>query len=315
MGKKALKVRIPVTVEELVDGYLEKRRLGGISKFAYEDHKGALRRFFQSYPGAITDDINLKSAVMAFLVGKNNEHYDKTLQVLRAFFNHCIDEEVLTDNPTNGLKYKPHTVRIVDHDVQTIRTLLKLPDKRTFPGYRDWVFMVLLLDSGIRPFETLSLRIKDVQGTYVRVREEVAKTRQERYLPISPIVVQAIKKLINARHESWDNDNGYIFCSFSGWRLTSRQMQLRFREYSKKLGVSVTTYHLRHVMALYYCRNGGDIFSLRELLGHRTLTMTQKYVAMAQTDVRNNHAKATPIRNFLEEEKRVISMSRQRNKK
>lgn len=119
--------------------------------------------------------------------------------------------------------------------------MLGIPDTSTFAGVRDYVIILTMLDNGIRPNELLQIRIQDIDfiNNQIYVREEYSKTRHPRALPISRRVVSAFKKGIHARHEAWDDD-APILCSFSGYRLSSHNLQERFREYSDKLGVSIT---------------------------------------------------------------------------
>lgn len=81
--------------------------------------------------------------------------------------------------------------------------------------------------------------------------------------------------------------------------MTSGNMQEKFRGYSEKLGVNVTPYHLRHTFALWFLRNGGNLFALQKIMGHSKLDMTRHYVELVQADVKNSHEKASPINNLF----------------
>jgi integrase/recombinase XerD len=290
-----------VSRESIVADFLERKRLSGITATALDDLKGVLRRFFQFYKGELTDEIRLRAAVLEYLLGKKAEYYNKIKCTLSQFFSLCVEEGVIKNHPCKGLRYKPTSSRIVEHDERTIQELLKLPDKSNFVGLRDYTFMLFLMDTGCRPSEALQIRLKDVQDNFIIIREEVSKVRKERLLPLSLPVIQWINKLIRARHPKWDN-NGYLFCSYTGDRIVTRHMQCRFRGYSKILGVVITPHSLRHDFALFYLRAGGNIFSLKAIMGHARLTMTEKYIALVQADIRNNHSIASPINTLLGKE-------------
>jgi len=195
---------------------------------------------------------------------------------------------------------------VVQHDKQVIKTLLGMPDTSTFSGLRDYVFMLTMLDNGIRPNELLQIRLQDIDfmNNQIIVWEQYSKTRQLRTLPLSSQVVNAFKKLIHARHEQW-NEDVPVLCSFSGHRLSSHNLQEGFRKYSQRLGTNVTPYHLRHVFALMFIRSGGNVFSLQQILGHSRLEMTQVYVNLVEADVKDSHSKASPINNLFEQVNRV----------
>lgn len=286
----------------LISEFIEEKRLRGLAASSLDADRFTLEKFFEYYQGKLQDKKAIEKAIQEFLLGKGNAYYNKQMSTLSQFFTRCIDEGILKDNPCEKLKYRSTAQRVIDYDEQTIKNLLSLPNQRTFSGLRDYVFMITMLDTGIRPYEAIQLRISDIQDHTIRVRAEVSKTRTERYLPISKQTLQAIRKLISVRHESWDKQ-GIVFCGCTGLQLHRKSMQFRFVFYSKKLGVDLTVYHLRHTFGLWYIRNGGDAFSLQKIMGHTTLEMTRTYVNIAMTDVRKNHVACSPLRNFLVKER------------
>lgn len=64
-------------------------------------------------------------------------------------------------------------------------------------------------------------------------------------------------------------------------------------------GVRVSPHTLRHTFAVFYVRNGGDSFSLQEILGHTTLEMTRNYVHLARRDIAEQHKKFSPMEGLL----------------
>ncbi|MDR7868139.1 MAG: site-specific integrase [Sporomusaceae bacterium] len=310
MSKTVRKMQNKLKVQDLIGEFVNEKRLEGLGKFAIEAIEFTLYKFFQYYKRGFDEGEELGKAVRTFLTdGKGNEYYNKQLSILSRFFKHCIAMELLKENPCQGLKYKKHTRRIVDLDKTVIKELLKLPDQKTFAGFRNWVLMILILDTGIRPYEALQLRISDFRETLIWIRPEISKTRQERFLPLSKGTISAIKKLIAVRHDEWEK-NGYIFCGFEGEQLSHKTMQYQFRQYSKRLGTKVTLYDLRHTFALWYIRNNGNAFSLQAILGHTTMEMTRVYVQLVEADISNNHAQASPINTLLSEQHRLNKIKR-----
>jgi len=74
----------------------------------------------------------------------------------------------------------------------------------------------------------------------------------------------------------------------------------QLKKYSKILDLSITPYSLRHCFALFYLRNGGNVFTLQRTMGHTDLNMTKRYLALTNQDLLREHQFASPI-NFLVE--------------
>lgn len=305
-GPKLVQIAPEMNPFSLMEEYLLKKKAQGVTQFTITSHRSALRNFLANYRGNIKDAKKLRQAVYVFVSEKKSGYYNKILQALRQFFEYVIGEGLLKENPCEGLKYKRSNARIVHHDEKVIKAFLDIPDKTTFAGLRDYTIVLIILDCGIRPNELLQIRLNDIDflNQQITVREDYSKTRQMRIVPLSERSISSLKKVLNARHEAWDNDVP-IFCSFSGHRLTSHNLQERFRSYSEQLGTNVTPYHLRHTFALWFIRNGGNIFALQKIMGHSKLDMTRTYVDLVQADIKGSHEKACPLQNIFTQTRRV----------
>jgi len=227
--------------------FLEWKKLQDVSNYAIIDHRQAWKLFLRRYPNLDIEDMPaIRKAIMTFLQNRKAAYYNKLLQAIKQFFDFLVSEcDMQFQHPCRGLKYKVAPKRIVDHDIETMKTFLKLPDKTTFTGYRDYIFMLLMLDTGIRPHEAIQIKAIDLESNGVWVREEVAKTRQPRFLPVSWTVINSMKRLIRAK-APLQRQNDYIFVTNAGKPLSIRQLRFRFREYAKKMGITLSPYHLRH---------------------------------------------------------------------
>jgi integrase/recombinase XerD len=78
-------------------------------------------------------------------------------------------------------------------------------------------------------------------------------------------------------------------------RSKARKLLLRYGRAAGIEGVRISPHTLRHTFAVLYIRNGGDSFSLQEILGHSTLEMTRRYVNLASRDVAEQHKKFSPM--------------------
>ena len=287
-------------VPEVINEFIVFCKAQGLGEDSRKSHRYALKQFFSLYEGVLSDTKGIQKTLSRMLQDRQDAYYNKQLNAIRKFFDYCVNEGLMKSNPAIGFKYRRPTIQIVEHSEDSVKALLKVIDKDTFAGLRDYAFSVLILDTGIRPSEALQLQTIDIDfaGRQLRVRREYSKTRKERYLPVSAQVLQVFKKLINVRPDEWKGTVP-VLCTFDGHRMPARNMQKRFRDYSKMIRENISPYHLRHIFGLWFVRNGGDAFALQRIMGHTKMEMTRVYVNLADSDIKKNHEKASPFANLL----------------
>jgi integrase/recombinase XerD len=143
----------------------------------------------------------------------------------------------------------------------------------------------LLLDTGVRANEALSLRRPDVDldNLLIRVR---GKGQKDRVVPMSFELRRILFRWL-ARH-----DYDLVFPTARGTKQTQRNALRDFKRMGRTLaitGVRFSFHTLRHTFAVNYIRNGGDVFRLQRVLGHATLEMTRRYVNLQTEDLKAVH--------------------------
>jgi site-specific recombinase XerD len=298
--------RLPQTWEEALEAFLLWKKAQGRRTTTLNDYCYHVQKFLKRFPQAFEAE-HARRCVLEYMSEEMKPAtFNLRLVYLRAFFDWCVKEGLFPENPLAGLKKRKDEGRVVNHDEETLRRLLALPEKKTFAGLRDYALLLLTLDCGIRPKEAFSLLPQDInlRSLEVYVRAEAAKTKTSRTLPISPATAAAIKELLAARHPAWGS-NVPVFCTQDGRPLNKASWGERLKLYSQRLGVKITPYHLRHAFAVQFLRNGGHALALQRVLGHADLTMTKRYVALTQQDLRQQHALASPLNVLLPKRQRV----------
>jgi len=219
------------------------------------------------------------------------------VRTVKVFFNFLASEEILPDNPVDKLeKIKVDEPGIFVLNAGQIKRLLKQPDQKQFAGFRDYVIMCIMLDTGIRLSELLSLRIKDYVGSHFIL--EHTKNRKRRVLPVGKRLQELMNKYLAIRA---GDPNEYLFCNVLDEPLKPRTLQERIKNYGKQAnieGVRVSPHTLRHTFATQYLLNGGDMVSLQEILGHSSLEMVRRYVNYLHEDIQRQHKKFSPLDRF-----------------
>ena len=229
--------------------------------------------------------------------GQASETVFGTYGALRCAFGFWNREGLLSRNPM-ALVERPRRERVLIRPMspeQAIR-LLEQPVVTTVEGLRDRALMMLMLDSGLRISEALSLEAGRIDWLNC-VLIVMGKGRKERSTPFSARTCQAMLEYARKRAQGRVQAPQF-FLGPRGKPLDRSNVRKTVAGYGRKAGIEgvrVSPHTLRHTFAVFYIRNGGDSFSLQEILGHSTLEMTRRYVHLARRDVSEQHKKFSPM--------------------
>ena len=176
-----------------------------------------------------------------------------------------------------------------------IRRLLSVCDTQTFVGYRDYVIINFLLDTGVRLRELVDIRLEDVNMAdgFVSI---LGKNRQYRTVPLSDMMANYLTEWTKVRGSSPSN---YLFITQDDRKMSRRSVQERLAKYGKKANIKnvrVSPHTFRHTFAKMFIISGGDVFVLQDILGHSTLEMVRKYVRLFSSDLKRNHGVHSPLK-------------------
>lgn len=155
--------------------------------------------------------------------------------------------------------------------------------------------MIILLDTGIRIAELLALTLRDVNIKENEFRIRLGKGKKSRNVPFQKTCAKVLQTYMNERREVLTDA---LFVTLENAPLKIRSAQKRIKDYgiiAQIKGVRVSPHTFRHSMAKLYIRNGGDPFSLQQILGHSSLDMIHTYVQLFSNEVREQHKKYSPV--------------------
>ncbi len=298
--------------ESALEIFLKFKGAEGKAQRTLYDYRYHISLFFSKYPQAYDNEKEARYSLLDHLAeAKTPSTHNLRLQYLRAFFKWLWEEGFFTSDVTYKLKKQknPGKFREVDSDV--LRTLLFLPDRKTYTGFRDYCLIMFTLDTATRPGEALSLVPSDinVRSMEVTIPSHLAKTRVARTIPISPDTCKALTKLLSIRHSQW-RENVPVFASSDGKIMLETSWGKRMRSYSKKLGVKITPYQLRHSSATLFLRNGGNAIALQRMMGHTSMEMTERYVHLVEGDIRKQHDQFSPLQNLISRNNRLRKLKK-----
>lgn len=224
------------------------------------------------------------------------------LRAIRAFWSWLVAEEIIEINPFDKLKIPKAPKKVITpFSGEQIRALLSAINTSSSIGYRDWTVILTLLDTGVRVSELTDLKLINVnlEQRYLKIS---GKGNKERVVPIGALIQRTLARYIGKYRPALAyplSDN--LFLTKAGMPLTPNRVETVIEQYAKKAGIEgvrASPHTFRHTFAILYLRNGGDIFTLQQILGHETLEMVRNYVCLAQYDLQEAHLRCSPVDNM-----------------
>jgi integrase/recombinase XerD len=233
------------------------------------------------------------------------------VRVVKVFFSWCMSEELLESNPSDRLvQPKAPDYLIPTFTPEHIEKMLATCDLKTNEGFRNYVLLLVLLDTGMRASELCGLRVGDVHvsgsgGAYVKV---FGKGRKEREIGLHPEVGKLVWKYLHKYRQPADANEAALFLGRSGEALTIEgvsSLLKRVKKLSGIEGVRVSAHTFRHTFAKFYLQRGGELFKLSREMGHSTVQVTEVYLKdFRSSEARREHTAYSPIGELTLKEKK-----------
>lgn len=150
-------------------------------------------------------------------------------------------------------------------------------------SFRNYLYLKLMLDTGLRLSEMISIKVKNIDWDTKSIHIVVTKTDVDRYVCFTDSTKELLHKFI-VTHKI----NDYLFYDFkTNNKLTTSSVESFIYRIKKKLSIeeNITPHKWRHTFATAFLRQGGDLETLRLLLGHSNLKTTQKYLHLSKNDI------------------------------
>jgi len=222
---------------------------------------------------------------------------------IRVFFNWMEREYIIRKNPMKRirqLKYNRQAkVFLSDED---LKKFLSKFDKSYFTEHRDYVMIMLMLDSGMRLGECSTVLVTDLELARKRInlRAEETKGRKDRTVYFSPKTETIIRRWLQFKDRYVESD--YLFpIKEHGGSIGVGNFESNFKKYILRAGLNeeYTPHCLRNNFAKRCLMNGMDIFTLSKILGHSSVEVTeQAYLDLTDEDISKQYHRASPLSNF-----------------
>ncbi len=249
--------------------------------------------------------------------GNSRSSVARKLAAIRSFFRFLHREGLIAQNPARLVRTPKQAKRNPTVLSETeVETILELPDSSTDLGARDRAILELLYAAGLRVGELVSIDLGDC-SLRERLVKVTGKGRKERVVPFGHQARQAIENYLPARSRILKRartvrEPGALFLNARGSRLTARSIERSLVDYIQEsaLLLKVHPHLFRHSFATHLLNRGADLRTIQELLGHESLSTTQKYTHVAVEELLRTYRKAHPRAGGTDEPKEPVGTKR-----
>ncbi len=283
---------------------LNERRYSPHTLDAYSRDLSGFFDFAAEHLGKVPETADLAKLEVrdfrAYLNQRAARHIDKSslareLSTLKNFFKWLARYDILR-NPALSVIRTPRRAKVLPKALEVNDTFNVIDEAQnlasnSWQGLRDTAIFTLLYGCGLRISEALSLNVGDIgNNDFLRIK---GKGNKERIVPLLPVVVENINKYL-AECPYQPKQGEPLFLGARGDRLVPRIIQRQMQKIRAYLGLpdNLTPHALRHSFATHLLAEGTDLRSIQELLGHASLTTTQRYTDVQIETLKKEYDKA-----------------------
>jgi len=247
------------------------------------------------------DHLAIRSFLSHLYRGKKKSSLARKLAAQKSFFRYLVEERILPLSPAEIVstpkQEKPLPVFL---PVDEVFSLLAATDDSTLRGARDRAMLEVLYSCGLRVSELVGLSDGDVDFN-LGILRVLGKGRKERIVPIGKKAIKALQEYLPPRERilkdsGWKGPKAPFFINSRGQRLTTRSVARLLQKYvlKSRLLRKISPHALRHSFATHLLDAGADLRAIQEMLGHVSLSTTQRYTHVSVDKLMEVYDRAHP---------------------
>ena len=286
---------------------LSERNASGETVRAYLREVSELRAFLGTSEGKDPEKgkggwkyvtpADLRKFLAARFPGRKSSTMARKISAIRSFFDFLLGQGEIRGNPAASITAPRRVMRLpeflpVDEMMDLLRSLPAGGEREA----RDAAMLELLYSSGLRAGELVSLKREDVDLDERTVRV-LGKGRKVRVVPVGEKAVAALKEYLAARRHRETPETDALFLNMRGGAITARSLARILDEAIRRAGVGrrLSPHGLRHSFATHLLESGADLRAIQEMLGHASLSTTQRYARVNVGHLMRAYESAHPL--------------------
>ena len=228
-------------------------------------------------------------------------YQNRVLSAVKSLFNFLQEENFIARDPAAALRYgrEPETLPRNILTVREARQIIETPDVQTVRGYRDRTILEVLYATGIRKQELMNLCLADVNLEEELLRINCGKGAKDRVVPLTAVAASFLESYINAIRPQLLGSRlttNRLFLSQRGGPIARNTLGELVTKYARiaRIKKHVTCHLWRHTCATHLLQNKANLRHVQEILGHRSLATTERYLHLTITDLKEAHRRHHP---------------------
>lgn len=279
-------------IDRLIEEFLSYIRVErGLSVHTYSAYRSDLLKFFEFVSKSSKNWPPGSDEVVSFLqdqaISKKAATQARILAAIKAFLRYLFREKIVSKDISMLFETPTLWQELPSiFSAQEIERLLQQPDRATPDGIRDYAIIELLYGTGTRVSEICSLTLYDVSDCSIKVH---GKGGKERIVPIARPALEAIDAyLVRVRPHIGSAEEKALFLGSLGRPLTRLMVWKIVKKYALQAGITkkVSPHTFRHTYASHLLDAGADPRIIQELLGHASISSTDRYTQLSMSQVR-----------------------------
>ena len=259
---------------------------------------------YENYDKYVIENVDYKviRSWIVMLVNKNlsNRSINRKVSSLKSFYKFLVKTDTISSSPLISHSPLKHSKKIqVPFSKDEIGALLDSDFfKNDYRGVLQKTIISFFYFTGVRRIELINLKASDVNMNSKTIRV-MGKRNKERIIPMLPKLKESINEYLIIKSQKFNHKlHEHLFVSKSGIKLTEKYVYRTVNEYFKLVSPKVkkAPHVLRHSFATHLINEGADINSVKELLGHSSLSATQVYCHTSMERIKevfkNSHPRA-----------------------
>jgi integrase/recombinase XerC len=229
----------------------------------------------------------------------------RKLSAFRSFFRHLNEQGIYSDNPADRVSYPKTKTQLpsflgvdeIFHFLESLRRNAMLPGAG-WRRRRNWAMFECMYSTGVRISELVGLNETEVSFDRGMIRV-LGKGAKERIVPIGEKAMESLREYLHALRSQFPAANSRsraLFLNARGGRLTDRSVRRILEIELRRCGMwqHVSPHGLRHTFATHLLNSGADLRAIQEMLGHSTLSTTQRYTHVHMDQLMKTYDAAHP---------------------